>query len=665
MKFSKLFKKQLKITDWLVVLVSLLVIYSALVYFSYSLNTLGIVLSVILALTTFVTLFKYKLLEVRAVHKNSKTGSIPRPEDREIFALISYLLFIFAAFLELFKGRTAAPLISPFEAINISSFFLFYILSLVTLILIIKRGYYSDKLKIKLISLHLFLSLGLALIVYKIAYGFDPFIHLAAVETIVKHGVIYPKTPYYLGQYGLITTLVRLSGLSASIISKLLVPLSAALILPKLALSFFKNLSLDNGRDSSVALISTLVVLTFIFPLFIISTPQNFAYLFLLLTIYSAISQKPRAYTAIFALAAAAIHPIAGIPAIIWSLWLMFKDKQVDLSAKADKFISASLLAAGALIIPLALFISSGARWQNLKLNFHSIWIALKSLFVISYSGSQDFVLNAVYLVSAYYQFILLGLLVFGIFLFFNNKTKLHYHDKSSFIWRGLLSINLSLIGAYILSSQINFSDIIAYEQNDFASRIITIIILFSSPFIALAVYYVINKINKLPKFRARQIFYALIIFFITSSLYLAYPRFDNYRNSRGYSTSSYDLEAVSKIDSLSSGKYLVLANQQVSAAALAVFGFDNYLMSPEGQLYFYPIPTGGVLYQYYLNMVYKEPSRKTMTEVMELTGTKESYLVVNKYWHDSSKIIKAAKLSADTWHALENNNIFIFQYLK
>lgn len=662
MKYLKKFKNKPKIVDWPVVLVSLLIIYSALVYFFYSLNIFGIALSLALSLASFGLLLKFKLLKLTEKQEKYKSRFFNKTS---YLALISYILFIFAATLELFKARTNLPLISPFEIINNAYFFFFYALSLSSLFIIIKHQYFSKKLNICLISLHLFLSLSLALIVYKIAYGFDPFIHLAAVDTIIENGVIYPKTPYYLGQYGLITTIAKLSGISASIISKLLVPLSAALILPKLAFNFFKQISQDKSNGDKIALTSTVIVLSFIFSLFIVSTPQNLAYLFLLLTIYSSFTKMPPAYIAIYALASAAIHPIAGIPAIVWSLWLIFKEKEAKLSKKTSQAISASLLAVGSLLIPLALFISSGAKWQNIRFNLSSIWLNLKSLFNFSYSGSQDFLLNAVYLLNNYYKLIIIALIAFGVYIFLKNKTKLNFSDKASYLWRGLLSINFSLIVAYILSSQISFNDIIAYEQNNFASRIITIIIIFSSPFLALAIYYIIEKINKLPHLKTRLIFYTLIIFFISSSLYLAYPRFDKYHNSRGYSTSKYDLEAVRVIDKMANDKYVVLANQQVSAGALTVFGFTKYLASPLGELYFYPIPTGGTLYEYYLDMVYNSPTRETMLAVMDLTQSNESYFVINKYWQDSGKIIKAAKLSANTWHALEDNNIFIFQYKK
>ncbi len=61
--------------------------------------------------------------------------------------------------------------------------------------------------------------------------------------------------------------------------------------------------------------------------------------------------------------------------------------------------------------------------------------------------------------------------------------------------------------------------------------------------------------------------------------------------------------------------------------------------------------------------MVYKSPNRKTMLNAMDTAGTDEAYLVINKYWNESGKIIAAAKLSADSWSVIGNNEVFIFKY--
>ena len=160
--------------------------------------------------------------------------------------------------------------------------------------------------------------------------------------------------------------------------------------------------------------------------------------------------------------------------------------------------------------------------------------------------------------------------------------------------------------------------------------------------------------------------FFLLAIFgliLLTTSVYVSYPRYDVYFNSRGYSTSQDDIEAVKIIEKTAAKPYIVLANQQVSVAALKELGFDNYFQTPNGQIFFYPIPTGGRLYQYYLDMVYKKPSREIMTQARSLAGVNESYLIVNKYWYQSGRVINEAKLSANSWQTI-NNEVYIFKYL-
>ncbi|MCD4693784.1 hypothetical protein K8R62_00290, partial [bacterium] len=81
--------------------------------------------------------------------------------------------------------------------------------------------------------------------------------------------------------------------------------------------------------------------------------------------------------------------------------------------------------------------------------------------------------------------------------------------------------------------------------------------------------------------------------------------------------------------------------------------------------IYFYPIPTSGQLYQYYLDMVYKYPGRKTIEEAMNFTGVYEAYFVLNKYWWAFDKIKEEAKMEADSWKKIGNEDIYIFKYFR
>ena len=152
----------------------------------------------------------------------------------------------------------------------------------------------------------------------------------------------------------------------------------------------------------------------------------------------------------------------------------------------------------------------------------------------------------------------------------------------------------------------------------------------------------------------------------VTISLYLSYPRLDNYYNSRGYSTGELDIDAVRWINNQTEESYIVLANQQVSAAALHELGFKHYYKNEKGEeIYNYPIPTGGKLYQYYLDMVYKKPSRQTVLAAMKLAGAEEGYFVLNKYWWAYAKVLAEAKLEADEWKEFGEGEIMVFKYKK
>jgi hypothetical protein len=653
----------MKTKSWSAIILSLIIFFSAAIYYIYALNLIGILISLILAITAFIVLRKIRLLPTeKKQNQIKKELKKPLANKWGVLTIASYFLFLGAAFLELLSAISSLSLISPWEAVN-KEFFLFYTLSLILLFIIISRQFVNKKQSLILFSIHLFLSFSIAAIVYKIGYGFDPFIHQATMEMIAKNGFITPKTPYYLGQYGLLITIHKLTGISLYFLNKFLVPIVAALIIPGLTFDLIKkNLEKDIYQTAS-SWFSILLAASFSFSLFIVTTPQNLSYLFLFMAVFAGLSDKSPFRTIIFSLAAAAIHPISGIPALIWSLWLIFKKYQNKLKGEWQKIISASILTAGSLIIPFALFITSGAKQSNIKLSLLNITAPIKEIFSLKYAGSENWLLNAIYLLYYQYKFIILALIATGVFLFFKNKLILKGKAEKNYAWRGLLSIILSLLAAFILSSQINFQELIAYEQDSFARRILTIILIFSSPFLISAIYWLVAKIKSFQSSAIKIIWSALAIFFISSSLYLAYPRFDKYFNSRGYSTGELDIEAVNLINELAEDKYIVLANQQISAAALKTFGFDNYYSSHQGPLYFYPIPTGGILYQYYLDMVYKNPDKITMQKAMALTGTKEAYLVINKYWHDSGKIIKAAKLSANSWQELGNNDIFIFKY--
>ena len=126
------------------------------------------------------------------------------------------------------------------------------------------------------------------------------------------------------------------------------------------------------------------------------------------------------------------------------------------------------------------------------------------------------------------------------------------------------------------------------------------------------------------------------------------------------------DIDTVRFIESDASQDYIVLANQQTSVAALKEYGFTRYYKTENNEsIFYYPIPTGGPLYPFFLSMVNDRPKRSTMLSAMELAGVEIGYLTISKYWWASSKLIDEAKLEASSWSSINEGNIHIFKFVK
>lgn len=645
------------IIEYTLLIISLTAIFGAGVYYIYALNLLGVIITLAAVIVSLYFLrgrlpydqvYQENISNIKTEINKEKKLKLIYNFLKKRWLEIAYFIFYLIGILILLLDRSDRALISPWQVIN-SSFFIIYFLCSLALIIILSRKRLSATGKLLILSAHYLLSFIVAAIVYKIGYGFDPFIHQATMELIDKKGLVTPKPFYYLGEYGLIVIFHKLTGLSIYILNKFLVPVLAAIFLP---LSVYRFTDQNSHNKSSW--LTVLFILALTFSPFILTTPQNLSYLFLILAITFGLTKDGLPWSLILSLATLAIHPLTGIPAIAWWLILALNKYSSKIKVKTYKILKRLLFVTSTLILPLALFISGGSDFKKFNWNLSSIIEPIKALFInLSSAGQENWLLNFVYFFS--YNYNLWLILIIGVSLIFFYKRK----DRPDF--RSLIFINLALTIAYLISSQIIFTDLIGYEQTNFSSRLLILITIFFLPFIISELQNLINIISGQTK-TIKIIYIAFGLILLTTSLYISYPRIDKYFNSRGYSTGKNDLAAVRLIDKDAVGSYIVLANQQVSVAALKELGFDHYFHTSAGEIYFYPIPTGGQLYQYYLDMVYKNPSRETMASARNLTGAKESYLIVNKYWDKSSQIIGEAKLTAISWETI-NNEVYIFKY--
>jgi len=618
---------------------SILSFVGALVYRIYTLNYIGIELSLVITIAIFLPLAT--ALKIREEAEITSDGS--EKKEKSIFYLLAafYFISLFVSFYKLFTHQTVKAIVSPWQVVP-TNFFIWYFAATLILISMLVLTKIKKDFKVFFIALHYLLSFSVALIVYKIGYGYDPFIHGATLDLIDKLGAVYPKPFYYLGQYGLMEVIHKTFFIPLTVLNKYLVPVMAAIFLPFFG---YQNLS-ARFSDKKTILLSILALLVFPFSFFIITVPQSLAFLFLLLLVLAGLNIKNKAdLWLIFylSLATLSIHPIAGIPAILFSVILAFH--YLDLEHK--KIFYPFLYFLTAVTLPSAFyFLENGASSP-----FHLSWSNF-SLPQAIMPWKENFLYNFLYLYGFNIGIIITGVILIGIIFYFRQKKQ--YEIFSLYLW---MSFSLAL--AYLFTKNFTFDYLIEYERNSFPDRILAAAMFFLVPFLFLVLYDFIKKILE-AEGKVKWPFLIFLAALITASLYLSYPRFDKYFNSKGYSTGTNDIQAVHLINDTAKKDYIVLANQQVSAAALNEFGFDKYY---QNDIFYYPVPTGGPLYQYYLDMVYKKPSKSNMTAAMDLAGVKEGYFVLNKYWWAFPKVLDEAKLAADQWWSIGQGDVYVFRY--
>jgi len=616
---------------------SLLTIYSfigALVYYFFQLNLTAIN---ILFIVISVIVIALNFLQKQKFNFNFK---IPKLTINNAILIITYIVLFFISLYILWQAQTTQAINSPWQVLPFS-FFIIYFIASVNLILILITN--KNLISTILLFCHFFLTTSIALIIYKLGYGFDPFIHQATEKAIFENGFILPKPFYYLGQYSLVVFLAHLLQVSTEIIDKLLLPLLLCIFLPY---SIYQSLNLGFKWPKTICRILSLSFLFIPFSLFLVTTPQALANIFIIITLFLSflyLKQKIPFYPLIImGLCSLFIHALAGLPIIIYLIFI----KLIKIEFKFKNILIILITLFSSFILPLAIILNSFVSIYKIKIS----WINFTIFNLPNILHKQfNYFLDIAYL---YQNIIYLLIFIVAVFVFFyllqQKKIKIFLSAYLLFI---VLIINS------VLLKFIKLDYIIDYEQFEFANRILQLSFYFLLPPIIYAIYIIFsiaiqNKIYK---------YFILIIIpiILTCSLYLSYPRYDDYANSKFINVSQDDFLLVDFIQTNSQAQYIVLANQMTSAAALKTFGFNKYYNGH----YFYPIPTGGKLYQYFEKMLYQNPSKKTMIEAMNLTGVKTAYFVLTEDWAQAEIIIEKAKKEADKIYQL-NEKYFIFKYL-
>ncbi|MFA4955064.1 MAG: hypothetical protein WC641_07190 [Patescibacteria group bacterium] len=484
-------------------------------------------------------------------------------------------------------------------------------------------------------GLAFFSTLSLTPLIYKIGFGFDGFLHVAAEKILLTTGFLSPKPLYYMGQYVFTNWLARVLDLPVENIDRWLVPLAAACLIP-LALYAVRRAF---GGHYAAALL-------FLLPLsaLVATTPQSFAYVLGLtaLILCLGVNEKnihPAAPLAL-ALWSAAAHPLAGIPLFFVCAAVLLARLKSKLALVLGYF--SALLSA--LAVPLMFYVLGLRGGTPIHWNFSKLFAAQPWLDF--FGAFNPYLSNHFALWAGWANAVALALP--ALLLLAAVIQIVRCKDASRHTALILASAAVALyLSAALLKNLGEFSFLIDYERGNYADRLAIL----GSLILALAAWPLISDLidraleaTPLPS----AAFLALFLSVAAAASYLALPRHDALTVGRGWSTGLTDIEAVRSIERDAEGApYTVLADQSVSAAAVRELGFKRYA----GDVFFYPIPTGGALYEIFLGMTYNDPSRDLAAEAGALGQSKIVYVVLNDYWWKAESTAEAlSALADDEW---------------
>ena len=563
--------------------ISLIMVLASLFFYIFNLNSYFILITFLL-----ISLIIWLVTRKNKWHPQINFEFLKINKKEKLNFGIYLILFVIALIILLISQSDQA-LVSPWEVVP-KSFLVIYFLMSAVLIKILAKGTDEENLttKLILISLHYFLTFSITWLVYKIGFGFDPFVHRAAEFKLMELGYILPKPFYYIGQYSLVVFFSKLFVLPLSLIDKILVPTLAAITLPSLSYYSLKE-KIKNKKILLVAIMGLLIIIT---STFFYSVPQSLANLLLLalvlLSFKNIINQeKIKWWYGLILLAIFLTHPLSGIAGLLYMLSIIFFDKPSTtflsspkkvvlgknyfkelIKIKNNKVIKIIMLSGLSLLLPLFFMLSNLLNGFNLNFTFSN----LKYLSEILNSSFNYLPFYSVYhLIYLYeYNWLLLLILILAVGIYYFIKEKKYQLLKNQGRILILLLINLLLL------SLIEFKLIINYEQGEFIKRFGQIIVLVLTPFILIGIYSISYKLTKLKA--GKYILAGCLAGVLTMSIYLAYPHNDAFTKARGYAVSTNDIKAVQWINQDGANNdYIVLANQSVSAAGLQEFGFKRY----------------------------------------------------------------------------------------
>ncbi|MFO0765088.1 MAG: hypothetical protein U0487_03540 [Patescibacteria group bacterium] len=480
--------------------------------------------------------------------------------------------------------------------------------------------------------------------VYTHGFGFDGFLHRESERLLYVQGTLQPKPFYYIGQYVLTVWIAHIFELPIAGIDHYLLPSIASLFVAAFAAHRGKRLL---ARDF---LVFTLIPLSWL----ITTTPQSLAYLFgfmaLLLHPRNEEETQSMYLSWVFALWSLFTHPLAGLPfgIVIMGMGIIHR-----FPLQWRRWMAWLIGAASAFAVPLAFFVFSilgkqAISWDFAKLLDTSALLNVAKTFFNNGANASlwpDWVdLVELLLPVAAFIFAMIGI---------QNKEQ---REEQRHLALLAISGSLLYLSGYLMRV-VDDLFLIAYERANYADRLFTIgLILLALP-AAKGLYQTLKK-PRPPLLQAALI--VLLVLWQSAHAYAAFPRQDAGEISHGWSVGRADTEAVKWIDQ-DAGKtdYAVLANQSMSAAAVESLGFKRYA----GDVFFYPIPTGGDLYQLFLRVSSADPSLDQIKEAAKLAKAKSVYVAIHRYWWDAERVREQLKTLANNEQSFNDGEITVYRF--
>jgi hypothetical protein len=492
-----------------------------------------------------------------------------------------------------------------------------------------------------------FATTSLAALLFPLGFGFDPFLHRATLEHIATFGTITPKPLYYIGAY-----ILELFG--NLLLHIPLFPLDVFLAPVGFALITWIGI---RGKVLHPAMLALLP-----FAAFISTTPQAIGFLWVFATVLALRLKLPEAYAILFALAACAAHPLAGIPAVMLVVLHIVCDRD---KARTLSLFLITLL--GVFAIPLLFLVQHLLTGADVGFT----WAAFTDFSRIPHLGFFSLhgnpLLDTVMLLGGNLFFITCALALVGFIKSVRGRERTEQYETVPYILAAIIALG----NFVILSIGFNFPFLISYERTDFALRLVTIAWIFLLP-VASDGMHILGALLKTQETTRRAVstppfanggvysLYALTLLLIifSANVYVTYPRHDGYTRSAAFNATAADEEIVHRIaEDAGDTPYVVLSNQTLASVAIQEFGFFRYY---HNELFAYPIPTSGPLYALFLNMIEDTPNLAIVQQARDLTGASRVYFVVHSYWWEADERIAEAKKITDDWFTSADSTITV-----